>query len=90
MPHVIIKYFDTVLTDANKAALADTITRTLTDVLRCAPDAVSIALRPVPPADWNEAVFIPDISRLSAELIKTPDYAGLPASKDERKDPSHV
>ncbi|MFB9947563.1 tautomerase family protein [Rhizobium puerariae] len=90
MPHVIIKYFDTVLTDANKASLADVVTRTLVETLGCASGAVSIALRPVAPADWNETVFIPDIDRRSAELIKIPDYAAASTASEEAKETRHV
>lgn len=90
MPHVIIKYFDTVLTDANKAALADAVTQTLVETLGCASGAVSIALRPIAPEDWNETVFIPDINRLSAELIKIPDYAAPSAASEVTKESHHV
>lgn len=86
MPHVIIKFFDTTLTDANKVALARSLTQTLTATLGCTAGAVSIALRPVQPADWNEEVFVPDISRRGTELIKMPDYAALAAPAQKEKE----
>lgn len=77
MPHVIIKYFDTPLTESGKAALAEAITRALSDTLNCASRAVSIAMQPVAPADWQKQVFVPDIAERGSELIKIPDYTGL-------------
>lgn len=76
MPHVIIKYFPVPLTDEQKATLADSVTHMLTDIIGAPSQAISIALRPVEPVDWDEQVFVPDIVERRAELIKFPNYSG--------------
>ncbi len=77
MPHVIVKHFDTALTPEQHAALAEAITRSVTQAFGCSAHAVSIALRPVAPDEWHHSVFVPDIKTRPQELIKSPDYSAV-------------
>ncbi|AHD02171.1 tautomerase family protein [Leisingera methylohalidivorans] len=77
MPHVIIKHFDATLTDVQRSALSDAITKAATQAFGCSEHAVSIALRPVNPDDWSNSVFAPDIEGRPQELIRSPDYSAI-------------
>ncbi|MDH6577352.1 tautomerase family protein [Kitasatospora sp. MAP5-34] len=74
MPHVNIKYFPTPVTDEQEARLVAALTETLRENLGCDEGAVSIALEPVEPADWNEKVYTREIIDRRHLLRKLPNY----------------
>lgn len=73
MPHVIVKMYEG-RSEAEKSALADAITRAVTQILGHGPDAVSVGIEDVPPNDWAENVFRPDIIGKARTLYKPPGY----------------
>jgi 4-oxalocrotonate tautomerase len=73
MPHINIKHFPS-LTEEQHSALAESITKVITNVVGCDESVVSIAVEPVLPEEWNTKVYIPEIVDRKNTLIKTPDY----------------
>lgn len=80
MPHVNIKHFPGDLDRDALARIVDELTDLLSTTFRCAPGAVSIALEPVPPAEWHARVEDPELAGRSALLVKTPHYTTEGAS----------
>ncbi|MEV6209035.1 tautomerase family protein [Kitasatospora sp. NPDC051914] len=74
MPHVNIKHFPTPISEEQRARLVAAITEALKENLRCTDDAVSIALEPVDPAEWNDRVYVPEIVDRRELLCKVPNY----------------
>ncbi|MEU3609675.1 tautomerase family protein [Streptomyces sp. NPDC035033] len=74
MPHVNIKYFPTPVGEEQSARLVAAITAALTENLGCGEDAVSIALEPVDPSEWNERVYLPEVVERRELLHKLPNY----------------
>ncbi|AWK10724.1 hypothetical protein SSP531S_51780 [Streptomyces spongiicola] len=74
MPHVNIKHFPTPVGEEQSARLVAAITAALTENLGCTEDAVSIALEPVDPSEWNERVYRPEVVERRALLHKQPNY----------------
>lgn len=74
MPHVTIKHFPKEFTDEQKAQLANAITELVVESFGTYEGAVSIALEPVPKADWTATVVEPEINGHPEKLIKAPNY----------------
>ncbi|WP_433435044.1 tautomerase family protein [Nonomuraea sp. CA-141351] len=74
MPHVTIQHFPKDLTPKEKQVLADRLTAVIVEQLGTYEGAVSIALEPVDPADWDATVHQPQISGRGHLLIKAPEY----------------
>ncbi|KDN83893.1 tautomerase family protein [Kitasatospora cheerisanensis] len=74
MPHVNIKHFPTPVDAEQSARLVAAITAALQENLGCTEDAVSIALEPVDPDQWNERVYQPEIVQRAELLHKQPNY----------------
>ncbi|WP_182909235.1 tautomerase family protein [Microbispora sp. H13382] len=74
MPHVNIKHFPVTMTPEQQTALMTTITQALENALGCEAGAVSIALEPIDPEEWQEKVYGPEIRDRAHLLCKTPDY----------------
>lgn len=55
MPHNVVKLWPG-KSDEQKIRLAETITRSVTDILSYGEDAVSVAIQEVAPEDWTEQV----------------------------------
>ncbi|MER7914428.1 tautomerase family protein [Streptomyces sp. NPDC096068] len=80
MPHVNIKHFPRGFTEAERADLVERLTAEITRIFRVEPGAVSIAVEPVEPSRWTEAVHAPEIEAKSSLLWKQPNYSQpLPA-----------
>jgi len=73
MPHVNIKHFPS-LNKEQQLALAEGITKVLTDVIKCNENAISIALEPIESAIWHETVYVPEIINRKELLCKFPNY----------------
>ena len=73
MPHITVKLHPG-RTEAQKAQLAEEMTRDVIDILKCRTEAVSISIEEVSPEDWAEQVYKPDIAAHPDTLYKKPGY----------------
>jgi 4-oxalocrotonate tautomerase len=73
MPHVIVKLWPG-KSEAQKAQLAERITKDVMAVLNYGEESVSVAIEEVPAQDWAEKVYKPDIVNNSEKLYKKPGY----------------
>lgn len=73
MPHVIVKLWPG-KSEAQKARLAELITKSVTDVLDYGEDAVSVGIEEIAPAQWVERVYKPDIVDKPQTIYKKPGY----------------
>lgn len=73
MPHVIVKLWPG-KTPAQKARLAEAITREVMEALDYGEDSVSVAFEEVAPGDWAAKVYRPDILGKPQQLYKKPGY----------------
>jgi 4-oxalocrotonate tautomerase len=76
MPHVIVKLLAG-RSEAQKARLADAVTKAVMEAANCAAASVSVSLEDVAAEDWVEAVYKPDILGKPDTLYKKPDYDPL-------------
>ena len=76
MPHVSVKLYPG-RSDEDKAELARAITKNVTTILKCGEESVSVAIEDVPPGDWVETVFKPEIAGKTDKLFKKPGYDPL-------------
>jgi 4-oxalocrotonate tautomerase len=76
MPHVIVKMHSG-RSEQLKTRLAEEITKAVTSTLKLGEDSVSVALEDVPPKDWTEQVYKPDILGKSETIYKKPGYNPL-------------
>jgi 4-oxalocrotonate tautomerase len=74
MPHVIVKLW-TGKSEIQKTKLAEEITKAVMSTLNYGEESVSVALEEIPPKDWTEKVYKPDILAKPATLYKKPGYA---------------
>ncbi|MBU2712979.1 tautomerase family protein [Zooshikella harenae] len=74
MPHVNIKYFPVILSEAQKDELVSEISNAVQKALNCDPGVISIALEPTQQDVWNEQVYIPEIEQKKDLLCKKPNY----------------
>lgn len=75
MPHVSIKHFSRTFTEEQRADLVASVTDVVTRVFGTEPGAVSIAVEPVEPSAWRDAVHGPDIEAKAHLLWKQPHYS---------------
>jgi 4-oxalocrotonate tautomerase len=73
MPHVIVKLYPG-RTEEQKKRLTDEIVRAVVEIAKCAEKSVSVAFVEVPPEEWTEKVYKPDILQSGAKLYKQPGY----------------
>lgn len=73
MPHVIIKLYPG-RTEEKKKRLADAIAEALVAIGDCKPTSVSVAIEEIPPEDWPQKVYKPDILDKQQTLYKKPGY----------------
>ncbi|WP_327289897.1 tautomerase family protein [Streptomyces sp. NBC_01198] len=74
MPHVTIQHFPKPLTAGQQARLVERLTAAVQEAFEVDESAVSIALTPVPPEDWDSEVYQPAIAAHRGELAKAPGY----------------
>ncbi|GGV24571.1 hypothetical protein GCM10010495_45220 [Kitasatospora herbaricolor] len=74
MPHVNIKYHSRDFTDEQKRQLAEAISSVIEKHFNTYEGAVSVALESLPAADWDEAVYGPEITGREHLLIQGPNY----------------
>ena len=73
MPHLILK-LQSGRTEAQKAAIAEELTKAIVASAGCTEDAVSISMEDVDAKDWVETVYKPDILAQPERLYKKPGY----------------
>jgi 4-oxalocrotonate tautomerase len=73
MPHVIVKLYPG-RSEQQKARLTEEIVRSVTSVLGCGENIVSVAFEEVDSGEWAEKVYRPDIVNAPGKLYKKPGY----------------
>jgi 4-oxalocrotonate tautomerase len=73
MPHVIVKLWPG-KSEAQKARLAEKITRDVVEVLDDGDESVSVAIEEIESSDWANRVYQPDINGKWDTLYKKPGY----------------
>ncbi|MFG2607172.1 tautomerase family protein [Streptomyces sp. NPDC048514] len=74
MPHVTIQHFPKSLTAGQLSRLVEQVTAAVQEAFEVEEPAVSIALAPVAPEDWDTQVYQPGIAAHREELAKAPGY----------------
>jgi 4-oxalocrotonate tautomerase len=73
MPHVIVKLYPG-RSEQQKARLTEEIVSSVTSVLGCGENIVSVAFEEVDSGEWAEKVYRPDIVNAPGKLYKKPGY----------------
>jgi 4-oxalocrotonate tautomerase len=73
MPHVIVKLYPG-RSEERKKRLAEAIARDVLEIIQCPASAISVAFEEVPPADWPEKVYRPDILEKQSAIYLKPGY----------------
>lgn len=73
MPHVIVK-LHTGRTEEQKARLAEELAQAVKTALGSKDESISVAVEEVPPAEWMERVYQPDIAGKPATIYRKPGY----------------
>lgn len=74
MPHVIVKVWPG-KSEAQKQDLTNKIIDAVTSALDYGEESVSVVLKEIPPENWKEQVYDPDIRQCeAATLYKKPGY----------------
>jgi 4-oxalocrotonate tautomerase len=73
VPHVIVKLWPG-KTEQQKRRLSDAIVESITRIFKYGEESVSVAFVEVPPNEWAEKVYRPDIQDAAATLTKKPGY----------------
>lgn len=76
MPHVIIKMYPG-RTEEQKQLLCDQIVRDVMEIAQCEEQTVSVGIEEIPPDEWAETVYRPDIYDKADTLYKLPGYNPL-------------
>lgn len=74
MPHVSIKHFPASITQELRAELIESIVSAVTTAFACDEKVVSISIESIPPDQWQEEVYLPQIVGRREFLAKTPQY----------------
>jgi len=73
MPHVIVKLYPG-KSEEQKRKLTEAIAKDVVEIIQCPASAVSVALEEIPPVDWPEKVYRPDILGKQETLYRKPGY----------------
>jgi 4-oxalocrotonate tautomerase len=76
MPHVIVKLWPG-KSERQKQKLAEGITKAVMTSLGYGEKSVSVSLVEIPPREWTERVYKPDIINGPGKLYKQPGYDPL-------------
>ena len=76
MPHVIVKLHPGRSIE-QKFELAEKIIDNIAEVIECDKRLISVAMEDVPPEEWFEKVYGPDIEGRLDQLIIKPGYGPL-------------
>ena len=73
MPHVVVKLYSG-KSKQQKAALAEAVTKAVTDTLGYGQESVSVGIEDVDPKNWTAKVYRPDIIDKPDTIYKKPGY----------------
>jgi len=73
MPHVAVKLYPG-RSEQQKERLAAAIVEDLVAITGCGEESVSVSIEDVPPGEWKERVYEPEIARPRGKLYKKPGY----------------
>lgn len=73
MPHIIVKLYPG-RSEEQKKELAEKIAQDVVAIAKCEEKTVSVAFEEIPPEDWPQKVYKPDILDKSDKLYKKPGY----------------
>jgi 4-oxalocrotonate tautomerase len=76
MPHIIIKMYPG-RSEEQKRKLVDAIAESVKTIAQCETKSISIAIEEIPPEEWAEKVYKPDIFEKPQLLYKEPGYNPL-------------
>ena len=76
MPHVIVKLWPG-KSEQQKRKLAEGVTQAVMTSLGYGEESVSVSLEEIPPGEWTERVYKPDIINGPGKLYKHPGYDPL-------------
>lgn len=71
MPHVSIKLYPG-RSEEQKNRLTEQIVKDVMSIANCKEESVSVAIEEVPPAEWTEKVYKPEILPAWEKLYKKP------------------
>jgi 4-oxalocrotonate tautomerase len=74
MPHVIVKLYSG-RSEQQKTRLAQQICNAVTSVLSLGEESVSVGIEDIPPAEWTNRVYKPDILGDPKKIYKQPGYS---------------
>ena len=74
MPHVSVKMYPG-RSEKEKAELAEAIAQDVMDIIGAGRSAISVAIEEIPPQDWKEKVYEPEIMKKSDKLYVKPGYS---------------
>ena len=73
MPHVSVKMYPG-RSEKEKAALAEAIAEDVMDIVGAGKRSISVAIEEVPPQEWKEKVYDPEIMKKFDKLYIKPGY----------------
>jgi 4-oxalocrotonate tautomerase len=76
MPHVTVKLYPG-RSEEEKSRLAEQIVKDVMTIAKCKEESISLAIEEIPPADWAEKVYRPEILSNWEKLYKKPGYNPL-------------
>jgi len=74
MPHVIVKLYPG-RSEEQKIRLAEAVVKDVIAIAQSDEKSVSVAVEEIPPAEWAEKVYKPDILNTTGKLYKKPGYS---------------
>ncbi len=74
MPHVSVKMYPG-RSEKEKAELAEAIVQDVMDIIGAGRSSISVAIEEVPPQEWKERVYEPEIIKKSDKLYVKPGYS---------------
>ncbi|RDV03202.1 tautomerase family protein [Undibacter mobilis] len=73
MPHIVVKMFAG-RSDADKARLADALSRAVIETLGSTDKSISVGIEDIKPENWGAEVYRPDIAAKLDTIFKAPGY----------------
>lgn len=73
MPHIVVKMYPG-RTDADKARLAEALSKAMIDTLGTSEKAISVGIEDVTPENWGAQVYRPEIAGKLDTIFKAPGY----------------
>ena len=74
MPHVSVKMYPG-RSEKEKAALAEAIGQDVMEIIGAGRGSISVAIEEIPPQEWKEKVYEPEIIQKSDKLYIKPGYS---------------